>query len=63
MKVSKELEGKRVAIKMRMGGSYLGVITKITPTSTYIKPDGQGEAILSNGMIGSIQLLEEDKDD
>jgi hypothetical protein len=59
MKISKELEGKRVAIKMRMGGTYVGLITKVNPTNTYIKPDGQGQAILSNGMIGSVQLVEE----
>jgi hypothetical protein len=60
MKISKELEGKRVHIKMRMGGSYIGIITKVDPTSTWIKPDGQGDAVLSNGMIGSVQLLVEE---
>lgn len=60
MKMSKELEGKRVHIKMRMGGSYIGIITKVNPTSTWIKPDGQGDAVLSNGMIGSVQLLVEE---
>ena len=63
MKISKEMEGKRVHIKMRMGGSYIGVITKVNPTNTYIKPDGQGQAILSNGMIGSVQLLVEPEDE
>ena len=62
MKISKELEGKRVHIKMRMGGSYTGIITKVNPTSTWIKPDNQGDAVLSNGMIGSVQLLVEEPD-
>ena len=63
MKISKEMEGRRVHIKMRMGGSYTGIITKVNPTNTYIKPDGQGQAILSNGMIGSVQLLVEPDDE
>ena len=63
MKISKELEGKRVHIKMRMGGSYTGLIIRVNPTNIYIKPDGQGQAILSNGMIGSVQLLVESEDE
>ena len=63
MKISKELEGKRVHIKMRMGGSYTGIIIRVNPTNVYIKPDGQGQAILSNGMIGSVQLLVESEDE
>ena len=63
MKISKELEGKRVHIKMRMGGSYTGIIIRVNPTNVYIKPDGQGQAILSNGMIGSVQLLVEPEDE
>ena len=63
MKISKELEGKRVHIKMRMGGSYTGIIIRVNPTNVYIKPDGQGQAILSNGMIGSVQLLVEEQED
>ena len=63
MKISKELEGQRVHIKMRMGGSYTGIIIRVNPTNVYIKPDGQGQAILSNGMIGSVQLLVEEPED
>ena len=64
MKVTKEVEGKRVAIKMRTGGQYIGTVQKVNGTQLVMQPDQGGLVYLSLGMISTLQLLvEEDNHD
>ena len=64
MKITKEVEGKRVAVKMRTGGQYIGIIQKVNETQLIMQPDQGGLVYLSLGMISTLQLLvEEDNHD
>ena len=57
MKVGTEMIGKRVYIRLRVGGSYTGVIQKTTGTETEIQVE-DGVVHVQNGMMASLQVLE-----
>ena len=63
MKISKEEVGQRVRIRMRVGGTYVGMVTKVTDSATYLKLDDGIDTQVSNGMIASLQHLKVENHD
>ncbi len=63
MKISKDEVGQRVSIRLRVGGTYVGMVTKVTDSATYLKLDDGTDTQVSNGMIASLQHLKVENHD
>ena len=58
MKVGTDMIGKRVYIRLRVGGSYTGTILGTEKGSTRIKMDNGSNVVVQDGMIASLEVLE-----
>ena len=58
MKVGTEMIGKRVYIRLRVGGSYTGTIASLEQGSTWIYLDNGSSVKVQDGMIASLEVLE-----
>lgn len=63
MKIEKKLKGKLVYCRLRVGGSYTGVVTDVQDTYLDLKTRDGTEVRLQNGMIASLQIMEMSKVD
>lgn len=57
MKISQEIVGKRVYIRLRVGGSYTGKVASIADGTTRIVLGNGGVVSVQNSMIASIEVL------
>ena len=57
MKISQEIVGKRVYIRLRVGGSYSGKVVSISDGTTRIALGNGGVVSVQNSMIASIEIL------
>ena len=57
MKIGQELVGKRVYIRLRVGGSYSGKVVSIADGTTRIALGNGGVVSVQNSMIASIEIL------
>ena len=58
MKVGQEMVGKRVYIRLRVGGSYIGTVAGTERGSTRITMDNGSDVVVQDGMIASLEVLE-----
>ena len=58
MKVGTEMIGKRVYIRLRVGGSYTGTVAGTEKGSTRITMDNGSNVVVQDGMIASLEVLE-----
>lgn len=57
MKISQEIVGKRVYVRLRVGGSYTGKVDSIADGTTKIVMGNGGVVSVQNSMIASIEVL------
>ena len=57
MKISQEIVGERVYIRLRVGGSYTGKVVSIADGTTRIVLGNGGVVSVQNSMIASIEVL------
>lgn len=50
--------GKRVYIRLRVGGSYTGTVAGTEKGSTRITMDNGSNVVVQDGMIASLEVLE-----
>ena len=61
MKIDNEYIGKRVYIRLRVGGSYTGVIQSAGSTVSLL--DDKRQVMIQSSMIASMQILGDVKND
>lgn len=56
MKIDSEYIGKRVYIRLRVGGSYTGLIQNVGST-VFLLLDDKRQVMIQSSMIASMQIL------
>ena len=62
MKIDSEYIGKRVYIRLRVGGSYTGIIQSAGSTVSLLLDDKR-QVMIQSSMIASMQIMESAKDE
>lgn len=58
MKIDNTTIGKRVHIRLRVGGSYTGTLTLTNKGASTLKLDDGHVVTLQNGMIASLEIMD-----